>query len=145
MWNLWKPSLSIQLVSTSLDSKCDFITPYSYGIDTKTRKLGAIWLGTKRRRKKNSHKPTSVLKAYRVVTGDEKWIYYDNPKRKIIVVSIGIHQQQIYMNQKSYFVSGGFNWVEFTVSYQKHHLETIPTAIIDVCEPSIEGKWLTMA
>ena len=65
-----------------------FCTIESHGNDSKTRKLDASWIETERRWKAIFHLRTADSKTtekrflHRIVSGDEKWIFYDNPKKK---------------------------------------------------------------
>ena len=60
----------------------------SHGNDSKTRKLSALWTEIERRKSdfslSNSWFKDNREKVFlhRIVTGDEKWIFYDNPKKK---------------------------------------------------------------
>nr|XP_012218141.1 PREDICTED: uncharacterized protein LOC105669663 [Linepithema humile] len=61
---------------------------------------------------------------HRIVTGDEKWIFYDNPKRKKYYAKPGQslpstsnqHQSRTFMVRRSCSVSGGTKRVLFTMS-----------------------------
>jgi len=66
------------------NSTSHFCTIKSHGNDSKTRKLGALWTETERRWKAIFHLRTadSKTEVFCIVTGDEKWIFYDNPKKK---------------------------------------------------------------
>jgi len=63
-----------------------FLSSKSIGKDPERRKLDALSIKGKRHRKTiceillQRHKEKQFL--YRIITGDEKWIYFDNPKRK---------------------------------------------------------------
>jgi len=50
---------------------------------------------------------------HRIVTGDEKWIYFENPKRKRSWITSGEHrlQGQIAMDGKQCSVFGGIRKV----------------------------------
>jgi len=62
-----------------------FHTFKSIGNNSKERKLGTVWIEVKRpRRFLWTIAPTAKTERFflHIVTNDEKWMHYDNPKRK---------------------------------------------------------------
>ena len=105
----------------------------SHRNDSKTRKLSALWTKTERRWKAIFHLRTVDLKTtekrflHQIVTGDEKWIFYDNPKKKkyyakpsqsLSLTSTSQHQHhgRTFMVRRSCFISDGTKRILFTMS-----------------------------
>ena len=77
-------------LAESLRITSRFCTIESYGNDSKTRKLGALWNWNRETLKGDFSLAKSWFKDNREkvfciglwLIGDEKWIFYDNPKKK---------------------------------------------------------------
>jgi len=104
-----------------------FCTIESHGNDSKTKKLGALWI---ERDVERRFFPCEQLIQrqqrkdflHRIVTGDEKWIFCDKPKKKNYYAKPGQllpirpqHQHHEH-SWRSCSVSGGTNKVLFTMS-----------------------------
>ena len=80
---------------------------------------------------------------HRIVTGDEKWIHYDNPKQKIIVPGFHVDGQTEYSRLQGhalYLVRPARRNVLWTVKTDwNNHRRSVSNAI-DAFEPSIERQ-----
>ena len=133
------------------DSTNNFISFEIIGNDSKARELGSIWTEAEKRWTPITcemlfarHKRKSFL--HRIVTSDEKWIHYDNPKKRkswgpghalTSTAKPNIHSGKKLMLCIWWNQLGVVLWVAQTE--RDHYWDSLPNTI-DEIEQSTQGK-----